>query len=76
MGRRIALRGWVFFTLFVLTSTAVADLVPRPERPDWNDPPPPMPAPPEVVLIVAALVGACIAYLVRRRGLEPTREQR
>lgn len=57
----------LFMAALTASSSAWADLIPPPSRPDWNDPPAPLPAPLEA--LVAAAVIATVIALVRRARL-------
>ncbi len=47
----------------------VADMIPSPSRPRWDDPPAPLPLPPEAIAaLLVALAFAVGWYLQRRRA--------
>lgn len=60
------MRFTVFMAALTASTSAWADMIPPPSRPEWNDPPAPLPAPLEA-LVVAAVVVAAIALVHRAR---------
>ncbi len=60
------MRFTVFMAALTASTSAWADMIPPPSRPEWNDPPAPLPAPLEA-LVVAAVMVAAIALVHRAR---------
>lgn len=57
----------LFMAALTASSSAWADMIPPPSRPEWNDPPAPLPAPLEALIVAAAAMVAVIALVHRAR---------
>lgn len=52
---------------FSRVALLVADIIPPPSRPRWDDPPAPLPLPPEALVALAFTLLVALAWYLRER---------